>query len=433
MRAAHPSRACRRDSSPADAAPRCGARGGAPPPRSPGGGREAVARARVRPGHAADRPDPGRRAGRHLALRERRARLRCVCLYAARRPTRTAGGELLELADVPRYRAALEEQRAIVAHDARTDPRDGASWRPTTRAARHHLDARRAALPARRGGGRGVPRAHRAARGVDRCGDRRSPSRWPTSSRSPWSRRRTSRRACARGPAHGAPRGPAHGVARTRRGGGGARLREPADDRPGTRGPDRLADAVAPACVGWATAVLDAVAPEPRARATARGARPGGGSPSQPSRPRRDRARRRRPAARDAAATGQRTDGRARGPGARVPARSHAARADADRTSSGTRSRRPGRAARCASRPRRCGGADGTYAVLRVSDGSGDGIDEETRPRIFEPYFRHQARGRARPRARDRARARRARRRLHPGRSAPGKGTTVAIYLPVAD
>ena len=31
-------------------------------------------------------------------------------------------------------------------------------------------------------------------------------------------------------------------------------------------------------------------------------------------------------------------------------------------------------------------GADGRYAVLRVSD-DGAGIDEDTRPHIFEPYF----------------------------------------------
>jgi two-component system cell cycle sensor histidine kinase/response regulator CckA len=53
---------------------------------------------------------------------ERREQLCCACLYE--RSTDTHGtGVWLELADLPRYRAALEEHRAIVAHDARTDPR----------------------------------------------------------------------------------------------------------------------------------------------------------------------------------------------------------------------------------------------------------------------------------------------------------------------
>jgi len=50
-----------------------------------------------------------------------RTQLRCVCLY--QRTTDTHGtGTLLDLVGVPAYRAALEERRAIVAHDARTDP-----------------------------------------------------------------------------------------------------------------------------------------------------------------------------------------------------------------------------------------------------------------------------------------------------------------------
>lgn len=53
---------------------------------------------------------------------ERRTHLACACLYE--RSTDTHGtGERLVLADLPRYRAALEEHRAIVAHDARSDPR----------------------------------------------------------------------------------------------------------------------------------------------------------------------------------------------------------------------------------------------------------------------------------------------------------------------
>jgi two-component system cell cycle sensor histidine kinase/response regulator CckA len=50
-----------------------------------------------------------------------RERLRCVCLYE--RSTDTHGtGAVLSLADLPRYRSALDERRAIVADDARTDP-----------------------------------------------------------------------------------------------------------------------------------------------------------------------------------------------------------------------------------------------------------------------------------------------------------------------
>src|SRR5262245_33829337 len=48
-------------------------------------------------------------------------RLRCVCLY--RKSTDTHGaGAVLDLAEVPRYRDALQQRRAIVAHDARADP-----------------------------------------------------------------------------------------------------------------------------------------------------------------------------------------------------------------------------------------------------------------------------------------------------------------------
>lgn len=47
--------------------------------------------------------------------------LSCVCLY--QRTTDAHGtGAILRLAEVPRYRRALEERRAVVAHDARTDP-----------------------------------------------------------------------------------------------------------------------------------------------------------------------------------------------------------------------------------------------------------------------------------------------------------------------
>src|SRR5262245_20819521 len=50
-----------------------------------------------------------------------RASLRCVCLY--QRTTDEHGtGAVIDLAGVPAYRAALEERRAIVAHDASTDP-----------------------------------------------------------------------------------------------------------------------------------------------------------------------------------------------------------------------------------------------------------------------------------------------------------------------
>lgn len=47
--------------------------------------------------------------------------LRCVCLYERSSDTHGTGARL-RLADVPRYRAALEECPAIVAHDARSDP-----------------------------------------------------------------------------------------------------------------------------------------------------------------------------------------------------------------------------------------------------------------------------------------------------------------------
>jgi len=50
-----------------------------------------------------------------------RERLRCVCLYQRSTDTH-GGGAVIELADVPRYRNALEQRLAIVADDARTDP-----------------------------------------------------------------------------------------------------------------------------------------------------------------------------------------------------------------------------------------------------------------------------------------------------------------------
>jgi two-component system cell cycle sensor histidine kinase/response regulator CckA len=53
---------------------------------------------------------------------DRGARLRCACLYHRSTDRHEAGGEL-SLAGLPRYRLALEEHRGIVAHDARGDPR----------------------------------------------------------------------------------------------------------------------------------------------------------------------------------------------------------------------------------------------------------------------------------------------------------------------
>ena len=53
---------------------------------------------------------------------DRGAALRCACLYHRSTDSHEAGGELA-LAGLPRYRLALEEHRGIVAHEARTDPR----------------------------------------------------------------------------------------------------------------------------------------------------------------------------------------------------------------------------------------------------------------------------------------------------------------------
>ena len=53
---------------------------------------------------------------------DRGAAIRCVCLYRRSADSHEAGGELA-LTGLPRYRLALEEHRGIVADDARTDPR----------------------------------------------------------------------------------------------------------------------------------------------------------------------------------------------------------------------------------------------------------------------------------------------------------------------
>ena len=78
-------------------------------------------------------------------------------------------------------------------------------------------------------------------------------------------------------------------------------------------------------------------------------------------------------------------------------------------------------------------GADGRYAVLRVVD-QGHGIDDETRPHIFEPYFttRSGSNGCGLGLATVHAL-------VHGAggfvevESEPGRGTTVAVHLPVAD
>jgi len=54
-------------------------------------------------------------------LEEGQARLRCVCQYR-RSTNQHDAGEVLNLADFPAYRDTLEERRAIVADDARTYP-----------------------------------------------------------------------------------------------------------------------------------------------------------------------------------------------------------------------------------------------------------------------------------------------------------------------
>ena len=53
---------------------------------------------------------------------DERRTLRCECQYARSTDAHTQGASLA-LSDVPGYRAALEEYRAIAAADARTDPR----------------------------------------------------------------------------------------------------------------------------------------------------------------------------------------------------------------------------------------------------------------------------------------------------------------------
>jgi two-component system cell cycle sensor histidine kinase/response regulator CckA len=77
-------------------------------------------------------------------------------------------------------------------------------------------------------------------------------------------------------------------------------------------------------------------------------------------------------------------------------------------------------------------GEDGRYAVLRVVD-DGHGIDEETRPLIFEPYFttRRGAGGCGLGLATVHAIVHGAGGFIDVD-SEPGRGTTVAIHLPVA-
>jgi len=76
-------------------------------------------------------------------------------------------------------------------------------------------------------------------------------------------------------------------------------------------------------------------------------------------------------------------------------------------------------------------GADGRYAVLRVSD-DGAGIDDATRPRVFEPYFTTKHReGSGLGLAIVHALVERAGGYIALD-SVPGKGTTVALHLPVA-
>ncbi len=75
-------------------------------------------------------------------------------------------------------------------------------------------------------------------------------------------------------------------------------------------------------------------------------------------------------------------------------------------------------------------GADGRYAVLRVSD-DGAGIDEDTRPHIFEPYFTTKRQeGTGLGLAIVHALVERAGGYIQVD-TAPGKGTSVAIHLPV--
>jgi signal transduction histidine kinase len=76
--------------------------------------------------------------------------------------------------------------------------------------------------------------------------------------------------------------------------------------------------------------------------------------------------------------------------------------------------------------------ADGRYVVLRVRD-DGAGIDEATRPRIFEPYFTtKQKEGTGLGLAIVHALVERAGGFIQV-ESAPGKGTTVALHLPLAN
>lgn len=75
-------------------------------------------------------------------------------------------------------------------------------------------------------------------------------------------------------------------------------------------------------------------------------------------------------------------------------------------------------------------GADGRYVLLRVSD-DGSGIDERTRPHIFEPYFTTKRQeGTGLGLAIVHALVERAGGYIQV-ESAPGKGTSVAIHLPI--
>jgi signal transduction histidine kinase len=77
-------------------------------------------------------------------------------------------------------------------------------------------------------------------------------------------------------------------------------------------------------------------------------------------------------------------------------------------------------------------GAEGRYVVLRVSD-DGAGIDEVTRPHIFEPYFTTKRQeGTGLGLAIVHALVERAGGYIQVD-SAPGKGTSVAIHLPIVE
>ncbi len=99
------------------------------------------------------------------------AAIECIDLFE-RSPGRHSSGVRIEASDVPRYFAALQRERAIRAHDARTDKRTSEFRKGYLVPLGHHVDARRARVPAGQDGGRRLPRAHgpgaalEAARGV---------------------------------------------------------------------------------------------------------------------------------------------------------------------------------------------------------------------------------------------------------------------------